>query len=134
MAPLTETELAVLGVTASEARDLETIYEQLHVPPRPIPLAEAADAVRALVEKGLLSPRSAEGEATPDDLSSVWKARFEPTPLAREVLPEGPPPGWPPGRVYPGMFKGLIPNLPFEVFKENRREMAPKYGEDSGDE
>ena len=136
MTSLTPIEWQVLELTAREPENLEQIHEHLHRPPWTTRLADAADALRALVEKGMLSPRHDEAPP-PEDLSRVWKATFEPTPQGREVLSQvrpGPPPGWPKGRVYLGMFEGLIPDIPFEVFKENRREMSPKYSEEPGDE
>ena len=41
------------------------------------------------------------------------------------VMPEGPlpPPGWPGGRIYPGMFRGLIPDMSAEEIDHARREM-----------
>lgn len=48
--------------------------------------------------------------------------------------PPDPPSGWPKGRFYAGMFEGMIPDIPFEVFKKNRREMSQKYVGDAGDE
>lgn len=134
MVSLTETERAVLGATARGPEDLEHIYERLHAPPRGMPLSEAADAVRSLVEKGLLAPRPSGDSPPPEDLSRVWKSRFEPTPEAREALDgdrPGPPPGWPKGRVYPGMFKGLIPEISREEIDELRRETWAEFPRDA---
>ena len=133
METLTPIEWQILRLTAGEPENLEQIHDQLRNPPWKAPLADAADAVRSLVEKGILAPRDEEA----DEVSRIWKATFEPTTEGREALAgsrPSPPPGWPEGRIYPGMFAGMMPDIPFEVFKENRREMSRKYAEDSDDE
>ena len=184
MQTLTPIEWQVLRLTAVVPENLEQIHDQLRNLPGKAPLADAADAVRSLVEKGILTPKATENEQV-DEVSRIWKATFEPTTEGREALTEsrpGPPPGWPEGRIYPGMFAGMmseistveidearrqmwenapkdgdsprdpertspvkrrsllgifagrIPDIPFEVFKENRREMSRKYSEESFDE
>lgn len=126
METLKPIKLRVLEATAGTP--VEHLYQRLHVP-----LADAASAVRSLVTKGILSTRS-EGPPPADDVDRLLRSEFEPTTKGREALTEarpGPPPGWPEGRIYPGMFAGMIPDIPFEVFKENRREMSRKYSEDA---
>lgn len=128
METLTPIEWRVLEVTAGTPGDLEHLYQRLHVP-----LADAANAVRSLVTKGILSTRS-EVPPPADDVDRLLRSEFEPTTKGREALTAarpGPPPGWPEGRVYPGMFAGMMPDIPFEVFKENRREMSRKYAEEA---
>ena len=136
MSTLTQTEKAVLGVTSSHPADLEHIYESLHAPPRSMRLADVLDAVRSLVENDLLAAQASGDGSTTEDVSRLWKAWFEATETAKEVLRDelpSPPPGWPKERVYAGMFEGMIPDIPFEAFKENRREMSPKYSGDVDD-
>jgi hypothetical protein len=136
MQNLTPIEWQVLRLTAVVPENLEQIHDQLRNLPGKAPLADAADALRSLVEKGILSPKAVENEHV-DEVSRIWKATFEPTTEGREALTEsrpGPPPGWPEGRIYPGMFAGMMPDIPFEVFKENRRDMSRKYSEDTDDE
>lgn len=55
METLTPIEWRVPEVTAGTPGNLEHLYQRLHVP-----LADAADAVRSLVDKGLI-------ESKPDD-------------------------------------------------------------------
>ena len=138
METLTPIELQVLRLTAGEPENLEQIYGHLRDSPLKAPLADVADAVRSLVEKRAIAPRE-EGPTPTDEWGRLLRAAFEPTSKGREALSEAtsgppPPPGWPEGRIYPGMFAGMIPDVPFEVFKENRREMSRKYGEDAADE
>ncbi len=180
MQTLTPIEWKVLRLTAVEPENLEQIYDQLRNPPWKTPLAETADAVRSLVEKGILSPRAEDAEQL-DDVSRIWKATFEPTAegkqaiseetlenptrksyfgvfqdrgihVTREDIDESRREMWknPPKDVDPsrdsqqtppakrrsllGIFAGRLPDIPFEVFKENRREMSRKYAEDSSDE
>jgi hypothetical protein len=126
METLTPIEWRVLEVTAGTPGDLEHLYQRLHVP-----LADAADAVRSLVDKGLIEsmPADPAAVAKPDDPSRFWRAKFEPTGQGQEILhsTEGKPPARP--SLF-GVFAGRIPDIPFEVFKENRREMSRKYSED----
>lgn len=133
METLTATELAVLSLTANQPEDLEHIYEHLHAPPRSIRLADAADAVKSLVEKGLLVSQLSEDGSLKKDVSHLWKARFAATENAKNALSDerpSPPPGWPKGRIYPGMFKGMIPDLSAEEIDEARREMWSGFAED----
>lgn len=126
METLTPIEWRVLEVTAGTPGDLEHLYQKLHVP-----LADAADAVRSLVDKGLIGskPDDPANVPAPDDPSRYWRAKFEPTGQGQEILQstEGKPPTRP--SLF-GVFAGRIPDIPFEVFKENRREMSRKYSED----
>lgn len=97
MNDVTTTEWLVLNATADDAEDLERIYRSLAFEcvsdrdrtvdidghrwreARPsISLEEIADAIRSLVERGLLIARwDPARPAPPDDLSYVWKAWFE---------------------------------------------------------
>jgi DNA-binding PadR family transcriptional regulator len=129
MQTLTPIEWQVLRLTAGEPENLEQIHDQLRNPPWKAPLADAADAVRSLVEKGILAPRAEDA----DEVSRIWKATFAPTTEGREVLAEGrpsPPPGWPEGRIYPGIFKGLVPSVTREDIDEIRREMWANFPRD----
>ena len=131
METLTPIEWQILRLTAGEPENLEQIHDQLRNSPWQAPLADAADAVRSLVEKGIIAPRAEEA----DEVSRIWKATFEPTIEGREALAESrpsPPPGWPEGRIYPGMFAGMMPDIPFEVFKKNRREMCAEPAAENG--
>jgi hypothetical protein len=133
METLTSIERAVLSLTAAEAEGLEQIYQEFQLTERAVPLADAADAVRSLLEKGLLSPRPSGGEPSQTDMSRVWRARFEPTPKGREIIERDrpkPPPGWPEGRIYPGMFQGLIPDIRADELDETRREMWSNFPRD----
>jgi hypothetical protein len=133
MDTLTPIERAILGTTAYGPENLEVIYQRLHASPAAVPLSETADAVLALVEKGLLVPQSAGDEPLPDDPRRVWKARFEPTSQGLHLIEDDrpkPPPNWPEGRVYAGMFKGLIPDISAEELDEARREMWGNFPRD----
>ncbi len=132
MESLTPIEWQVLRLTAGVPENLEQIYDQLRNPPWEAPLADAADAVRSLVEKGILAPKAGAAD-TVDEVSRIWKSEFEPTTEGREALIEAqpsPPPGWPEGRIYPGMFKGLIPEITREDIDEVRREMWANFPRD----
>jgi hypothetical protein len=134
METLTPIERAVLDATSRVPENLEQIYQHLHAPPAAVPLAEAADAVWSLVRKGLIEPTSPERPPS-DDPSVVWRSRLAATPRGRETLAGIPGQAWPKGqRATLGMFQGLAPGVPFEVFKENRREMSGKYAEGVMDE
>jgi hypothetical protein len=133
METLTPIERAVLGTTADAPENLEQIYQLLNSLPAAVPLSEAADAVWSLVERGLLATQPPGDEPLPDVPRRVWKARFEPTPQGRELINEGgpkPPSGWPEGRVYFGMFKGMIPEISAEEIDEARREMWGNFPRD----
>jgi hypothetical protein len=133
METLTSIERAVLSLTAAEAESLEQIYQEFQLTEQTVPLADAADAVRSLLEKGLLSPRLSDVEPSQTDMSRVWRARFEPTPKGREIIERDrpkPPPGWPEGRIYPGIFQGLIPDISAEELDETRREMWSNFPRD----
>lgn len=131
METLTPIEWKVLEVTAAGPENLEQIYEHLHVP-----LADTADAIQSLVSKGLLESKGGDPPrvSEPDDPSRYWRSRFVPTSHGKEVLvaSEGRPPAK--RRSLLGIYAGRIPDVPFEVFKENRREMSRKYAEDADDE
>jgi hypothetical protein len=97
MRQVNSTEWLVLNATADDAENLEHIYRCLAFEQasdterashagshcwreaRPsISLGEVADAIQALVARGLLIARWDPAEpAHPDDLSYVWKAWFE---------------------------------------------------------
>jgi hypothetical protein len=130
METLTPIERAVLGTTADEPENLEQIYQHLQASPAAVPLS---DAVWSLVERGRLEPRPPGDEPLPDVPRRVWMARFEPTPQGRELIDEGrpkPPPGWPEGRVYFGIFKDLIPKISAEEIDEARRGMWGNFPRD----
>jgi hypothetical protein len=130
---LTSIERAVLSLTAAEAESLEQIYQEFQLAERAVPLADAADAVRSLLDKGLLSPQRSGVEPVQTDMSRIWRARFEPTPQGREMIERDrpkPPPGWPEGRIYPGMFQGLIPDISAEEIEETRRELWSNFPRD----
>jgi hypothetical protein len=130
---LTPTEIAILDAFARPPGTIGWIDRSRRKSIASLPQTEVSDALQSLVEKDLIAPRSMSDEPPPDDLVRVWIARFELTSRGRELLAEEgplpPPSGWPDGQAHYGMFRGLIPEIPFEVFKENRREMAGKYGE-----
>ena len=84
METLTAVERDVLIASADAALDLERIYLRLKHLGHSTPLSETADAVRALVSKGLLVPVE-NGHAIAEDSSFVWKDRFEPTEQGREI-------------------------------------------------
>lgn len=131
MEPLTPIERSVLDTTARGAGNLERIYQRLHAPPMAVPLADVATAAWSLVRKGLLRT---EADDVPDP-SLVWRSQLHITPDGREILAASTPRGnaWPRGRrVSLGMFQGLIPNFPFDLYKQNRHEMAGRYTEGFG--
>ena len=124
------TEWAVLNATADDVEDLEQIYRSVHHESPTAPrLPDVADAVRSLVEKGFLAPRMGENGGPPaaDDLSFIWKARFEVTPRGRAAWESSAPVVDEPRPERPSLFgvwKDIAVDIPFEVFKENRREMV----------
>ena len=128
METLTPIEWRVLEVAAGTPGNLEHLYQRLHVP-----LADAADAVRSLVEKGLIESKPDDPATAPksDDPSRYWRAKFEPTGQGQEILQAtaGKPPA---RRSLFGIFAGRIPDIPFEVFKENRRDMAAETVTENG--
>jgi hypothetical protein len=140
MATLSPIEWEVLNATAGEVENLEQIHEHLKRARRTAMLSETADAIRSLVEEGFLAPKVDEHGlpvSEPIDPSVVWQAWFAMTPRGREAWEASKPATAIPdsgSRVYLGMFKGLIPDIPFEVFKGNRREMSRKYSEEAFDE
>ncbi len=117
METLTPIERLVLEETSRGPETLEQIRDHLR-----LPLAEAADAVRSLVDRGMVSPRT-KGEDVPQDLSRIWKAAFEPTSKGRDALAEVLPEPSPRARISAGMFAGLIPPITAEEMDEARREM-----------
>jgi hypothetical protein len=139
MATLTPIEQAVLNFTADESENLEQIYRSFSLTSQTIRLEDAADAVLSLVQKGLLAP-VAEGEQQPVsesiDPRLVWKSCFGVTSRGRETLAAAPEvPEWvTKRRSYFGVGEGMMPDIPFEVFKENRRDMSRKYSDNAADE
>ncbi len=142
MMTLSPIERAVLSATAKGPETFEVIYQNLHAAPTATPLADTAEAVQSLIQKGLL-------ELLPDpikisssagvslDAIPIWRAPIEATSRGREVLSELRPSGaaWPRGeRARLGMFEGQLADIPIEVFKENRREMSPRYSRELTDE
>ena len=130
MLTLTPVERAVLDGASHAPEILEQIYLRLHTPPASVALADAADAIRSLLKQGLLKTEPAGG--SPDDPAVIWTSSFSATPEGREVLADGPlppPPGWPEGRIYPGMFRGLIPDLSAEEIDQARRAMLGNFAE-----
>ena len=126
MATLTPVEKRVLDTTAHGPENLEGIYRRLHASPSPVPLADTVEAVRSLLEKGLLRPESESEPAPPDEAGVVWKARLATTFEGRDVSTSEPAEtsAWPKGvRAYAGMFKGLIPDFTAEEINQARREM-----------
>src|SRR4051794_32205798 len=85
---LTPTEWEVLEATADDVEDLEQIYINIrHLTPV-ARLSEVANAIRSLVERGLLAARIDENgqpPPAPNDLSYVWRAWFERTPDGRDA-------------------------------------------------
>jgi hypothetical protein len=138
MATLTPIEMAVLHMTVRGPEKLEPIYQRLYKSPTGVQREDVADVLRSLVEKGLILPLPSGDEPLPEDQGHGCEGQFEPTSrglaIHAEEGPLPPPPGWTGGRIYLGVLRGLMPDTPFEVFKENRREMAGKYGEESLDE
>ena len=134
MGSLTATELAVLGVTAQGPGNLEQIYEELHAPPRDIPLAEASAGLRSLVRKGLLTPRIEDARPDPasaSDAEIVCSARFAMTEQGRDA--------WaalesletrPPRRSLFGVWKDKGVNISREDIDEARREMWGNFPRD----
>lgn len=102
------TELLILNAAADDPENLEQIYRavSLEFSPEnyepdnpqayylretrpPVPLADVADAVRSLAEKGLLRARTESGgPQSLQDLTYVWRAWFELTPAGRKQLAE----------------------------------------------
>ena len=126
--PLTTTEWTILDAM-DDGENLEQIYQRLRHTPRSIPLAEAADTLRALVERGLLGFRLGHNDQpTCDlrDLSCIWKASFAVTPKGRESLSLPKPPA-PPGRSRFGDWKEHGIDLKHEDLAEVRQEMWKNF-------
>jgi len=103
MSSLTQIEWLILNETKDDSENLEQLYRALafefspihyqsNVPDAyywresdpPILLADIADAVRSLVEKGLLSVRHAPSDApATNDVSYVWRSWFQASPEGR---------------------------------------------------
>lgn len=136
MDTLSPIEWQVLRLTAGAPENLEQIYDHLRESPWNAHLADAAGAVRSLVEKGILSHGGGPTGGS-DEVDRLLRSDFRPTPIGLATLMQSqssPPPGWPEGRAYPGIFAGMMPDLAFDVFKENRRDMASKRAGDDFDE
>jgi hypothetical protein len=123
--PLTTTEWAILKAAVNDGETLEQIYQQLQNIPRPVPLAETADAIRTLVARGLLAARM--GGVDPpafdlDDLSCIWKASFAVTPEGKETLASSIP-ATPLRQSLFGAWKDHQIDLTLEDLAEVRREM-----------
>jgi hypothetical protein len=108
MISLTRTEWLVLNSTADDCEDLERIYKVVAFeyvwgrenPSSPIigvwrpisnapSLAEIADSIRGLVDKGLLNiimDQNGRNRWPPEDLSYVWKGWFQMTDEARALV------------------------------------------------
>jgi hypothetical protein len=108
MSPLTRTEWLVLDSTADGCEDLEHIYklvtlEYVSGAENPLTftpgvwrsisnapsLAEIADSIRGLVDKGLLNimmDQNGRSRWPPEDLSYVWKSWFQMTDEARALV------------------------------------------------
>ena len=126
MENLTPVERDVLCAASDVVRDLEQIYLRLKSSARSIPLSETADAVRALVSKGLLvAVANGRGHTLSEDASFVWKDRFEPTEQGRETIVGSV--SKTKGRVYRGVFKDLATDVSFEDFQEARREISKNF-------
>jgi hypothetical protein len=122
--PLTATDWIILNAV-DDAQTLEQIYKRLRSTPSPIPLAEAADTIRSLVERGLLGFRLGDqDQPTCDlsDLSCIWKASFAVTSQGRESLALPKPPA-PAGRSRFGAWKEHGIDLKLEDLAEVRHEM-----------
>jgi hypothetical protein len=131
METLTPIERAVLDTAVRGAGNLERFYQRLHAPPMAVPLADIASAAWSLIRRGLLGTDAVDAR----DPSLVWMSQIHVTPAGREILATSTPRGnaWPRGRrVSLGMFKGMIPNFPLELYKQNRREMAGRHPEGFG--
>jgi hypothetical protein len=105
---LTRTQWLVLNATADDFEDLERIYRSLSLEFSPgkydpsdpssfywreakdcVPLAEIADCVRDLVDRGLLSVKLQDEcgtSYTRTDPSYVWRGWFQMTPYARTLV------------------------------------------------
>jgi plasmid stabilization system protein ParE len=131
---LTETEREVLTLTAEHPEDLEHIYQQLHKPTKPIALAEAADALRSLVDRGLLAPGDGPSDPAvpgPDDPSRFWKARFAMTPEGRAAWASSRATHGEPKPVSLfGIWKDIGLDLSREAIDELRREMWGNFPRD----
>jgi hypothetical protein len=145
MESLTSTELAVLDQVASGPKDLEGLFQNLSRSPLDQHLSEVADAVKALVEKGLLMSVDAAMAARLHDrgkedrqfqanvdASYVWKARFMPTPLGEEIRSTGINREAAPGsRLRRGCWKDPeVEDITSEEIAEARREMWGSFPRD----
>jgi hypothetical protein len=110
MIALTETQWLVLNATSDDAEDLERIFRTIclefsaeeHARTEPdafywreakdaVPLSEIVDAIRVLVDRGLLAVRLPEGERdafarSPNDPSYLWHGWFGITSKGRVEL------------------------------------------------
>jgi hypothetical protein len=139
MVALNADELGVLFATSGEARNLEQIYQFGHQGPLQLPLVRVAEAVRRLLENGMIEPVSGkDGDAVgdPDDPGLVWKGTFVITALGQECLtsqsqisiemrPVLRKPRF-------GEWGDIAVDLPLEEFQANRREMGQVQEEAPG--
>lgn len=104
MTDLSHVESLVVNETLDDAENLEQIYRSLMPQAAPpshpespggkhtysetasqVTLAELADAIRSLVERGLLIVHHDPAEPPANDLSYVWRCWFEAGAAAREI-------------------------------------------------
>jgi hypothetical protein len=139
MESISQTEWEILDATADDVENLEQIFRIISRQSSTTTLTEVADAVHALVQKGLLVARMDENGyplSALDDLSYVWRAWFAMTPPGREVWSSCAPsqasvPTIPPGRIYFGAWKDLgVSDISAEEIAEARREMWGNFPRD----
>ena len=126
MEPMNQTEWEILNATADAMGNLEQIEDRLRSESRIVPLPQVADAIHALVERGLLAPRWDEGgqpSRPAGDLGYVRRAWFVMTPRGREAWASSAP-TTPPGRLHFGVWNDLAVDIPLEEFQAVRREMS----------
>lgn len=112
MAAITTTQWRVLNATADDFENLEQIYRSLCLEfssenyeasdrrmfywresADAVPLVEIVDAIRSLVDKGLLSVRLPQGDSftiRSNDLSYLWRGWFTMTDAGRALLGQSP--------------------------------------------
>lgn len=140
MSTLSPIEFEVLQAVAAndDAENLERVFTLIKSFHSAISLAEIADAIEDLLEKGFLRPRRGgdhANERSSIDTSVVWRDRFEMTPNGRKAWSsanqESIGTSRPTAAPLFGAWKDIAVDIPFEVFKQNRREMWGDSSEDA---
>jgi hypothetical protein len=136
MESLTAIEWDVLNATADDPENLEQIYQSIrrHAA-SPVLLADVADAIRTLLDGGLLVARDEQGRQVDDvsDSMPLWREWFSMSDRGREVWATSSPARRPEPaarRSLFGVWKDLGIHLTLDDVSEARREMWEGFPRD----